>query len=110
MGLCPWYGLWPMNLGKARTRGIAPAFVKPVTARQSLAAHQAAEPHRIWRQSLAAHPAAEPLRVQGRLCNSALRCWSRKPMKTNIAACEQDETRIGGVLRFVEGLKERHAG
>src|SRR5687768_5889583 len=63
----------------AGTWGIAPTFIKPLTARQSLAAHPAAEPvnglsggalphirrqsrvNRLFRRSLAAHPAAEPV-------------------------------------------------
>src|SRR5918992_3869888 len=45
MGLCPWYGLWPMNWGRARTTGRARIFNTRPPARHSLASHPAAEPY-----------------------------------------------------------------
>jgi hypothetical protein len=46
MGLGPWYGRWPINLGKARTKGTAPISIQAPPARHSLAAHQTAKPRR----------------------------------------------------------------
>jgi len=46
IGLCPSYGLWPMNIGAKPEPGAKPQLECFPTARHSLASHPAAEPQR----------------------------------------------------------------
>ena len=61
MGLRPWYGLWPINVGHSPNQGHSPElFLLTPPARRSLASHPAAEPLGTVPRfpTLASHPPA----------------------------------------------------